>query len=263
MDLDPLPLIPADRFEPHRRRLTELARLWLGSQADAEDAVQDAYLRLRDGLPESPGGEQAWLTTVVRHLCIDRLRRRALEQREAAATTSLHEHAPSAEHLAALSLDTQSALRRLVRRLRAEEVAAVLLHAVFDFDHAQLARLAGLTESASRQRVHRAWRRLREAEDDSPEGLDRDTDVLTSLCWRALRTHSPAALVALVSQPAVAASATSAPPFAATRVPARTTPRLLHVGGRFALGLELDGVMLCTLPLGPLGLHDSGVPAAA
>ena len=67
-------------FHPMRRRLVELARTLLGTSADAEDTVQDAWLRVHDGVPANLASIEAWLATVVRHLAVDRLRRRRLEQ---------------------------------------------------------------------------------------------------------------------------------------------------------------------------------------
>jgi len=246
-------LLPPAHFEPHRRRLTDLARWWLGNQAEAEDAVQDAYLRVRDSLPPGPGAAEAWLVTVVRNLCVDRLRRRGLEQREAAAQAATSVHAPSAEHVATLSLDAVAALRRIVSRLHAEDAAAVLLFTVFDFEHAEIARLSGQAESASRQRLHRALRRLRTPEHDKAgEAVEREgTDALLGLCWRALHTRSPAALMALLSRPAVSASGSMPASRHACGAP-RTQTKLLQMNGHFALSIELDGVVLCALPLGPL-----------
>src|SRR5687767_14471343 len=124
--------LPASRFEAHRPRLTALARAWLGNRADAEDLVQEAWLRADGRLPEAPGEAEAWLVTVVRHLCSDRLRRQRLEHRHAAQGDAAVEHAPSAEQAASLAMEAMSALQRLVRRLQPHDVAAVLLHAVFD-----------------------------------------------------------------------------------------------------------------------------------
>lgn len=246
--------LSAHRFEAHRPRLTALARSWLGNRADAEDLVQDAWLRVSGGLPDKPGEAEAWLVTVVRHLCSDRLRRRRLELRHAVDDGAGTAHAPSAEQLAALSMEAMSALRRLVRRLQPQDVAAVLLYAVFDFEHADIARLAGRSEAASRQRLHRAMRRLREA-DERADTEREQAELLLGLCWRALRSHDSAALAALLSRPPTSACVSSGP--AASRGTAGTTATLMQSNGHFMLAVKLDGVVLCTLPLGVLASREA------
>jgi RNA polymerase sigma factor (sigma-70 family) len=236
-------------FEVHRPRLTALARSWLGSHADAEDLVQDAWLRALGRLPDSPGEDAAWLVTVVRHLCSDRLRRRRLEQRHAVDDPSGETHAPSAEHLAERSMDASATLRRLVQRLQPQDVAAVLLHAAFDFEHADIARLSRRTEAASRQRLHRALRRLREPVPDEREVRDH-AEMLLSLCWRALQTHDASALTALLARPQATACAPA--PAAIDAPTPRSHATLLQSNGRYMLAVQLDGIVLCTLPLGVL-----------
>src|SRR5256885_1262469 len=133
-------------FHPMRRRLVELARTLLGTSADAEDTVQDAWLRVHDGVPANLASIEAWLATVVRHLAVDRLRRRRLEQawqHDAARDADGERHAaPSAERLAGPRLDASVALRRIVPVLSPPEAAALPLHELFDFDFAAIARSA-------------------------------------------------------------------------------------------------------------------------
>src|SRR5690349_5321494 len=119
-------------FHPMRRRLVELARALLGTSADAEDTVQDAWLRVHDGVPANLVSIEAWLATVVRHLAVDRLRRRRLEQawQHAAARDALAgpQSAPSAEQLVDARREAAAALRRMARVLSPHEAAALLLH---------------------------------------------------------------------------------------------------------------------------------------
>ncbi|MCW7539349.1 sigma-70 family RNA polymerase sigma factor [Aquabacterium sp. A7-Y] len=254
---------------PHRRRLTEFARGLLGNQADAEDVVQDAYLRARDSLTQELRSAEAWLLTVVRHLAIDRLRRRRLEGeaqlrwRLSGELAEVH-CAPSAEQLAGLAMDSAAALRLLLQQLSPTEVAALLLREVFEVDYAEIARNAGRSESACRQLVHRALQRIRPAParmrpavrpvDDTADG---PADVMFSLCWRALQVRSPAPLLALLAQHRVGAGgvAAAAVPMRAER-PAEAAAcgfGLVQIDGRFAIALMLDGKVLCTLPVGPCG----------
>lgn len=139
-----------------RSTLLRAATRLLGP-AEAEDAVQDAYVRALEANAPALNAAQAWLLTVVRNLAIDRLRRRqwmaqwAAETVQAAQGDALVSVAPSAEADAALAQQATLALRRLAACVTPVEGAAVLLHAVFDASHAELVQATGRTEAASRQ----------------------------------------------------------------------------------------------------------------
>jgi RNA polymerase sigma-70 factor, ECF subfamily len=157
-------------FEGLRPRLRGLAYRMLGSVGDAEDAVQDAYLRWlqADGGAGGIRSPEAWLVTVVTRLCLDRLRALAAE-RAAYDGPWLPEPWPEAtdedgapgrrlERAADLSL----AFLALLERLSPEERAALLLREVFDVGYPEIARTLGKAEAACRQMVHRARERVRQ-----------------------------------------------------------------------------------------------------
>jgi len=152
-------------FEDQRPRLFGLAYRMLGTPADAEDVVHDAWLRLHDQDVAALDDPEAWLVTVTTRLALDRLRRARVE-REAYTGPWLPEPlAPEGEHPdAVLERDESLTLSflLLLERLGPEERAAFLLHEVFDYGHAEAAAILGIAEDACRQRVHRAKRRLRE-----------------------------------------------------------------------------------------------------
>ncbi|WP_432934002.1 sigma-70 family RNA polymerase sigma factor [Microbispora sp. CA-135349] len=153
------------RFEGSRNRLASLAYRLLGSAADAEDAVQDAFLhwqavdRRRIKVPE------AWLTKVVTNLCLDRLRS-ARARRERAAGAWLPEPlldgdpmlgpADSFGQRESVSL----AVLTLMERLPPLERAVYVLREAFSYSHAEIAEILDITEAASQQHLHRARRRL-------------------------------------------------------------------------------------------------------
>lgn len=152
-------------FEGLRPRLFGIAYRMLGIRADAEDAVQDAWLRWRDADRASLQSAEAWLVTVVTRLAIDRLRA-ARTQREAyfgewlpEPIVELDERTPEsiAERAGELSL----AFLHLLERLGPEERAAYLLRQAFDYDYGEIAAMLGKSEPAIRQSVHRATERLR------------------------------------------------------------------------------------------------------
>ena len=158
---------PAASFEPHRRRLLGLAYRMLGSMAEAEDAVQEAYLRWHDADRERVAEPRAFLITTTTRICLDVLKS-ARVRREEYVGPWLPD--PIAD-TAALAPDTQTemaedlsvALLLALDRLSPLERAAFLLHDVFDYSFAQVADALGRTEAACRQLASRARTRVREA----------------------------------------------------------------------------------------------------
>jgi RNA polymerase sigma-70 factor, ECF subfamily len=155
--------ISARPFEAVRGRLFGLAYRMLGSRADAEDIVQEAYLRWHEAGRENIENPEAWLVTTTSRLAIDRLRRLKTE-REAYAGPWLPEpivtHEPPDRQLD-LADDLSMAFLTLLERLSPDERAAFLLHDVFDVDYGQIASVLERSESACRQVVHRARERVR------------------------------------------------------------------------------------------------------
>ena len=154
---------PAATFERLRARLFGLAYRMLGSRADAEDIVQEAYLRWHEADRPQIDNAEAWLVTTATRLAIDRLRRRQTE-REAYAGPWLPEPILTAEppdrHLD-LAEDLSIAFLTLLERLAPEERAAFLLHDVFDVGYSDIAQAIDRSEAACRQVVHRARERVR------------------------------------------------------------------------------------------------------
>jgi len=154
-----------DRFEAGRGRLASLAYRLLGSAADAEDAVQDTFLRWQAADRERIEVPEAWLTKVVTNLCLDRLRS-AQARHERAVGDWLPEPllegdpmlgpAETFEQRESVSL----AVLTLMERLSPVERAAYVLREAFSYPHAEIAGILDITESASQQHVHRARRRV-------------------------------------------------------------------------------------------------------
>ncbi|MFE7130892.1 sigma-70 family RNA polymerase sigma factor [Streptomyces sp. NPDC057638] len=154
-----------DRFEASRGRLASLAYRLLGSATDAEDTVQDAFLRWQAADRERVEVPEAWLTTVVTRLCLDRLRS-ARARHERAAGVRLPEPllegdpmlgpADTVEQRESVSL----AVLTLLQRLAPVERAVYVLREAFAYPHAEIAGMLGITESASQQHAHRARVRI-------------------------------------------------------------------------------------------------------
>lgn len=153
----------ASGFEANRGRLFGVAYRMLGSRADAEDVVQDAYVRWHQTDRASVRNTEAWLVATTTRLAIDRLR--ALKtQRDAYVGPWLpepmtHDTPPPDRHLD-LASDLSIAFLVLLERLGPEERAAFLLHDVFDFGYDEIATVLDKTEDACRQIVHRARTRV-------------------------------------------------------------------------------------------------------
>ena len=156
----------SNEFERHRPRLFGIAYRMLSSRADAEDVMQDAYLRWDRGTSEEPRSAEAWLVTVVTRLCIDRLRAVRAE-RECYVGPWLPEPligeaAPPPEASAELSSSLSIAFLVVLEQLAPDERAAFLLHDVFDTGYGDLSQILGKSESACRQIVSRARKRVRD-----------------------------------------------------------------------------------------------------
>jgi len=152
-------------FEQHRSRLFGLAYRMLGTPADAEDVLHDAWLRLHTQEINTLDDPEAWLVTVTTRLALDRLRRLKAEREHYTGPWLPEPLVSEAEHPDA-TLERGETLTLsfllLLERLSPEERAAFLLHEVFDYSHAEAAAILGIAEDACRQRVHRAKLRLRD-----------------------------------------------------------------------------------------------------
>jgi RNA polymerase sigma-70 factor (ECF subfamily) len=166
-----------DIFDRHRPRLFGLAYRMLGTRDDAEDVLQDAYIRWHNADVASIETPEAWLVTTATRLSIDRLRK-ASTQRETYIGPWLPEpimisNAPSPHDDAELASGLSIAFIALLERLSPSERAAFLLHDIFDCAYTDIARIIGKNETAARQIVSRARTRVR---NDKPRFDVEDTE---------------------------------------------------------------------------------------
>lgn len=224
---------PDPTFEEHRPALERLAYRMLGSLADADDVVQEAFLRWskadRGGV-ESP---RAFLISVVTRLCIDQ--RRAVDARKERYVgpwlpepmVEVADPARRVEVAETVSLAFLVALETLAP----VERAAYLLRRVFDFEYAEIARVLDKSEPACRQLVSRAEQRVRERRprfDPDPAEAERLTDAFVT----AVTTGDMAGMMRLLAADAVAVSDGGG------KVPAALAPvRGADRVARFFLGL--------------------------
>src|ERR671931_1619772 len=164
----------AERFEAHRAHLRAVAYRMLGSLTEADDAVQDTWLRLSRsgaGEVENLGG---WLTTIVARVCLNMLRARWVRREE-----SLEVHLPDPivspegelqpEEEALLADSVGLALQVVLDSLAPAERLAFVLHDMFDLPFDDIAPIVGRTPAAARQLASRARRRVRGAEVPAPD----------------------------------------------------------------------------------------------
>ena len=164
-DLDqPNPI--AAIFEQYRRLLFAIAYRMLGSATDAEDIVQEAFVRWLQAAPAEVQSPKAFLSRIVVHLCLDQLRS-ARARREEYVGPWLPEPVATDtdEELVATAMLAESlsfAFLVLLEQLGPLERAVFLLHDVFDYDYMEIAAMVGKSAANCRQILHRARERLRE-----------------------------------------------------------------------------------------------------
>jgi RNA polymerase sigma factor (sigma-70 family) len=166
----------AERFEAHRPRLRAVAQRLLGSAAEADDAVQEAWLRLQRTDPGSLDNLGGWLTTVVARVCLDMLRARG-SRREEPLEAGLPGRVGSREGTgpedqALLADSVGPAMLVVLDTLAPAERVAFVLHDLFAVPFAEIAPLVGRSPTAARQLASRARRRIQGRAASDP-GVDR------------------------------------------------------------------------------------------
>lgn len=194
------------RFEAHRGRMLGLGYRMLGSRADAEDAVQDAWLKWEQSEHTNIQSDEAYLTTIVTRLCLDRIKQERT-RRDAYIGPWLPEPITDIDALSACSSseladDLSYALLVALERLSPLERAAFLLHDVFDTPFSEVASALDRSEAAVRQLAARARKGVREtrpAQQTAPGMHDR---LLTAFLT-ALNEGNPERLKKLFREDAI------------------------------------------------------------
>jgi RNA polymerase sigma-70 factor (ECF subfamily) len=165
--------IYAEQFERHRQHLQAVAYRMLGSVGEAEDAVQEAWLRLSRSDADAVANLGGWLTTVVGRTCLDMLRARRLRNEDYVGTwipepvVTVGE-AADPEHEAELAESVGLALLVVLETLAPAERLAFVLHDMFAVPFDEIAQIVGRSPTAARQLASRARRRVRGA--PAPDG---------------------------------------------------------------------------------------------
>ena len=215
-----------EQFEQNRPRLRGVAYRMLGSLSEAEDAVQEAWLRLERTDASGVDNLAGWLTTVVARVCLDMLRARksrredALDARAVESGGGHDDRATAAdpEQEAVLAESVGVALLVVLDTLAPAERLAFVLHDLFGVPFEEIGPVVGRTTEAARQLAHRARRRVRGAP-PPPESSDADRArqrAIVEAFLRAARDGDVAALLAVLEPDAEirieAAARIDAPP---------------------------------------------------
>jgi RNA polymerase sigma-70 factor (ECF subfamily) len=193
----------ARRFEEHRIHLRAVAYRMLGSLSDADDAVQDAWVRVSRAETDDVQNLGGWLTTIVARICLNMLRSRNVRRED-----SLEVHLPDPvispegvlrpEDEAMLADSVGLALQIVLDALAPAERLAFVLHDMFDLPFEEIAPMVGRSPTATRQLASRARRRVTGAENPSPDpDLARQRAVVDAF-FSAARNGDFEALVALL-----------------------------------------------------------------
>jgi RNA polymerase sigma-70 factor (ECF subfamily) len=189
------------QFEQHREHLRNVAYRVLGSLSDAEDAVQEAWLRVSQANTDEVENLRAWLTTVVARISLNILRSRTTRREEVLDNSELfrmvREDALDVEQEAILADSVGVALLIVLERLTPAERLAFVLHDMFDLPFEEIAPIVGRSPVAARQLASRARRRVQGGSVATDADLRRRREVV-EVFLTASRTGKFDALVALL-----------------------------------------------------------------
>lgn len=192
----------AERFEENRGHLRAVAYRMLGSLNEADDAVQESWLRLSRSDANDIENLGAWLTTVVARVCLDILRSRTSRREESlddqvSEPVTMQTAAPNPEQEALLADSVGLALLVVLDRLTPAERLAFVLHDMFAVSFEEISSIVGRSPDAARQLASRARRRMQGAEAVSRSGLGEQREVVNAFLT-ALRRGDFEGLVAVL-----------------------------------------------------------------
>jgi RNA polymerase sigma-70 factor (ECF subfamily) len=188
----------AERFESHRAHLRAVAYRMLGSASEADDAVQEAWLRLSRADTTEVGNLGGWLTTTVARVCLDVLRSRSIRREEPLdARPDPVQDGADPEETAVMADSVGLALLVVLDTLGPAERLAFVLHDMFAVPFDEIAPIVGRSPAAARQLASRARRRVQGAAPASAADVARRREVVAAFL-EASRSGNLDALVALL-----------------------------------------------------------------
>jgi RNA polymerase sigma factor (sigma-70 family) len=251
--------VHGEAFEEHREHLRAVAYRMLGSLTEADDAVQEAWLRMDRTDVGDVRNMRGWLTTVVARICLDTLRARVARPEEpldeVPAMTAPDAVDPEAEAVLADSIGV--ALLVILQTLSPAERLAFVLHDMFDLPYAEIAPIVGRTENTAAQLAARARRRVRGKTPDPATDLVRQRRLVDAFLTAA-RGGDFGALLEVLDGDVVlrvdAAAAGTAMAFRGAQTVAANA-RAFSANARFAEPALVDGAVgIVVAPKGKLTL---------
>jgi RNA polymerase sigma factor (sigma-70 family) len=251
-----------DEFEEHRSHLEAVAYRMLGSLTEAEDAVQEAWLRMERADVSDVQNMRGWLTTVVARICLDVLRARSAHPEQPLEESMAAPHSASAqpvdpEQEALLADSIGAALLVILQRLSPAERLAFVLHDMFDLPFAEIAPIVGRSENTAAQLAARARRRVRGKTPDPATDLVNQRRLVDAFLTAARDGDFDSLLAALDSDVVLrvdAAAAGTATTIRGARAVAANA-RSFSANARFAEPALVDGAVgIVVAPEGRLAL---------
>jgi RNA polymerase sigma factor (sigma-70 family) len=202
-------------FEQHRAHLTAVAYRMLGSVPEAEDAVQEAWLRMDRADVTGVQNMRGWLTTVVARICLDMLRSRTARPEQpldgtVASPRMATSESVDPEQQALLADSVGAALLVILQRLSPAERLAFVLHDMFDLPFAEIAPIVGRSENTAAQLAARARRRVRGQTPDPATDLVRQRQLVDAFLTAARDGDFGSLLAALDTDVVLRVDATAA-----------------------------------------------------
>jgi RNA polymerase sigma factor (sigma-70 family) len=252
----------AERFEANRTHLRAVAYRMLGSRSEADDAVQEAWLRLSRSDTSGVENLGGWLTTVVARVCLDMLRSRRARREEPLDTPASEQPASGdqgidAEHEVLLAESVGLALLVVLKTLAPAERVAFVLHDMFDLPYAEIAPIVGRSKNTAAQLASRARRRVRGKTLDPATDLVRQRRLVDAFLAAARDGDFDALLAVLDGDVVLHVDATAAgtPTTIRGAQAVAANARAFSANARFAEPALVDGAVgIVVAPKGKLAL---------
>jgi RNA polymerase sigma-70 factor (ECF subfamily) len=249
-------------FEQHRAHLAAVAYRMLGSVPEAEDAVQEAWLRMDRADVTGVQNMRGWLTTVVARICLDMLRSRTARPEQpldgtVASPRMATSESVDPEQQALLADSVGAALLVILQRLSPAERLAFVLHDMFDLPFAEIAPIVGRSENTAAQLAARARRRVRGQTPDPATDLVRQRQLVDAFLTAARDGDFGSLLAALDTDVVLRVDATAAGSATTIRgaQAVAANARAFSANARFAELALVDGAVgIVVAPGGRLAL---------
>ena len=238
----------ADQFEAHRSHLRSVAYRMLGSTAEADDAVQESWIRLSKAGTEAVENVGGWMTTIVARVCLDMLRSRRTRREDSLDQSAVEPLKASGdyadpEHQAVMADSVGLAMLVVLETLQPTERLAFVLHDMFAVPFEEIAPIVGRTPAATRQIASRARRRVQGTTTPPDPDRIRQREIVDAFLAASREGNFQALLAVLDPAVVLRADVTAAAMGANSEVRGITEVATFFTGkAQAARRAEIDGV---------------------